>query len=229
MVIIIVQCVLCSDSSRNLFTVTDNHRLSLAFTTSPLISVMEIALRFHNEDKTQEKFCNLHVKLMSSWSDCITTATIAEESTSWEFEETNETSEEKTDDINEDEKTDTDDKDLTQFLPNNSQIASWKTVCEGLEFKDRQFLGKFNSSPGMYAFLFGYNSEGQVRVLTFAYVDCSGLLMDRGAVSVRSFQRFGMFVDMKVQCEEPLVPLATIMPLEPLVLNLDRYYDNAIL
>lgn len=184
---------------------------------------MEIALRFHNEDKTQEQFCNLHVKLMSSWSDCITTATIAEDSSSWEFEQPSEENSDEPDDVNEDKRGDSDDEEQQAIRqPDNSEIAMWATSYESLEFDNREFLDKFNSSPGLYAFLFGYDTEGQARVLTFAYVDCSGLLMDRGAVSVRSFHRFGMFVDMKVHCEQPLVPLERIMPLEPLVLNLDR-------
>jgi hypothetical protein len=182
---------------------------------------MEIALRFHNEDKTQDKFCNLHVKLMSSWGDCITTATIAEESTSWEFEDKEE--ETPTDDTNEDRKGDTDDEDRTPRPPDNSQVAMWNKSYEELDFEDKEFLEKFNDSPGLHAFLFGYDSDGQAKVLTYACVDCSGLLLQGGAVSVRSFHRFGMCIDMKVHSEEPLVSVDTIMPLEPFVLNLDRY------
>ena len=88
---------------------------------------MEIALRFHNDDKTQDQFSNLHIKLMSTWSDCITTATIAEESSTWEFESS---PEEESNEINaemtntNDSKQDNDTEELTTpRLPDNSQVA----------------------------------------------------------------------------------------------------------
>jgi hypothetical protein len=197
-------------------------RLETSCVRATLIAVMEIALRFHNEDKTQDLFSNVHIKLMSSWGNCITTATIAEESTSWEFEEKEEIEENQGDDGNEDTKDGSDNEEQTPRLQDNSQVATWNKSCEKIDFEDKETLEKFNSSPGLYAFLFGYDSEGQTRVLTFAFVDCSGLLMEQGAVSVRSFHRFGMFIDMKVHCDEPLVSVETLMPLEPLVLNLSR-------
>lgn len=182
---------------------------------------MEIALRFHNEDKTQKNFFNLHVKLLSPWSDCITTATIAEGSATWEFEE-KELAEEGKEDFKGDEKDDSDTEEIVPIDVDNSQTAMWNQSCKSLNFGDKSILKMFNTSPGLYAFLFGYDADGQIKVLTFTYVDCSGLLMDHGAVSVRSFRRFGMCMDLKVHCKKPLVSISKLMPLEPLVLDLGR-------
>lgn len=178
-------------------------------------------MRFHNDDKNQKELSNLHVKLMSTWGNCITTATISEESSTWRFEK--EGDEEKdASDSNEEKKEDNDDEDQTPRPSDNSQEATWRKSCEDLKFDDKTFLEKFNDAPGIHAFLFGCDSDGVVKVLTYAYVDCSGLLLQGGAVSVRSFHRFGMFIDLKVHSEQALVHLNTLIPLEPFVLNLDR-------
>jgi hypothetical protein len=198
-----------------------------------IVAGMEVGLRFHNEDKTQEKFTSLHIKLMSHWGSCITTAVISEESTQWQYEEKEGEGDEEgegKDSHAEDKKTDdSDDEETFPKENDNSQVAMWSKTLDGLHFDDKTFLDKFNSSPLLHAFLYGYEMNGLVKVLTYTCVDCSGLLLQGGAVSARSFNRHGMFLDLKVHSEKPLASTKTVMPLEPFVLNLDRYVSSVLL
>lgn len=67
--------------------------------------------------------------------------------------------------------------------------------------------------------------DGKYHMVTFAYLDCSALLLQGGCVSCRSPVKDGITLDMKLEAPNELLPLNTLIPLEPLVLDIDRFVE----
>jgi hypothetical protein len=107
-------------------------------------------------------------------------------------------------------------------------LSERKTLVAGtwsqeinLNLTNDEEISQFNSCPFITAVLLTC-FEQKIKMVTFATLDCSALLMHEGSVSCRSPCREGAFVDLKLESSEPFLPQNKLISFEPLELNLQR-------
>jgi hypothetical protein len=107
-------------------------------------------------------------------------------------------------------------------------LAERKTLVAGtwsqeinLQLTNDEEIAQFNSCPFITAVLLTCFEE-KLKMISFATLDCSALLMHEGSVSCRSPCREGAFVDLKLESSEPLLSHNKLITFEPLELNLHR-------
>jgi hypothetical protein len=113
--------------------------------------------------------------------------------------------------------------------PSRYKTASftWPNIDLTTALKDPEKRKKFHSSPGMYAVLMGKKigadpADDKDLPITFTYIDCSYLLLEKATVSNRSQSVDGLLFEVKITSFKPLVERDELMQYEPLVLNLER-------
>jgi hypothetical protein len=129
----------------------------------------------------------------------------AKENDSWNFEK---------------ESNDEEDKEAEPEIPSDELQATWSSELQP-KLKSKDDIIEFNRVPGIYAIIMACQ-DGKYHMVTFAYLDCSALLLQGGCVSCRSPVKDGITLDMKLEAPNELLPLNTLIPLEPLVLDIDR-------
>lgn len=107
-------------------------------------------------------------------------------------------------------------------------LSERKTLVSGtwsqeinLHLTNDEEISQFNSCPFLTAVLLTC-FEQKIKMITFATLDCSALLMHEGSVSCRSPCREGAFVDLKLESSEPFLSQNKLISFEPLELNLHR-------
>lgn len=65
--------------------------------------------------------------------------------------------------------------------------------------------------------------NGAYHFVSFAYLDCSALLLQGGCISCRGPSKDGITLDMKLEAPKELLPLETLIPMEPLILDIERF------
>jgi hypothetical protein len=154
-----------------------------------------------------------HIRIFGKWTNCVTTEAMKEGATSWAIEG--------------DSPRNSNDKKGAQTLP-LVRLADRQTVVVGtwsqeinIQLTSEEEISRFNTCPYLTAVLLTC-CEKNLQMLTFASLDCSALLMSGGSVSCRSPCREGVFVDLKLESAEPLLPQNKLISFEPLELNLHR-------
>jgi hypothetical protein len=110
-------------------------------------------------------------------------------------------------------------------------FAERQTIVSGtwsheitLQLANEEEIAQFNSCPYLTAVLLTCSHDKKnLQMLTFASLDCSGLLINEGSVSCRSPCREGAYVDLKLESTEPLLSENKLIAFEPLELNLHRF------
>ena len=138
-------------------------------------------------------------------------------SSSWKFEEKDEE-----DDVGGEGPSETDIVDTGFPQEDGLEVtqAIWTNELQ-TKLESQADMTEFNHVPGIYAVVLGCIDK-KFHMVSFAYLDCSALLLQGGTVSCRSPTREGITLDMKLDAPKELIPLSKAIPLEPLVLDIAR-------
>jgi hypothetical protein len=186
---------------------------------------LHISLRLKIDHTIGQTWEDLHVRIFSRWSNCLSTEVpsslfllsfsplktilqaLREGSLQWTTEKDPQMEPIPTSD------------NITQQP--RITIATWKQELP-LSLDNEQQILEFNKFPGLYAIVMACRSK-KVHMITFAYIDCSPLLLDGGVVTCRAPGREGVIFDAKVESASSLVNKDKAIQYEPLVIDFHRF------